>query len=209
MKKIKLKKKNKNNKWLSRHLNDEYFLKAKLFGYRSRSAFKLIQINERFNFFFKGANIIDLGAAPGGWSQVAKDYVKPNGKILGFDKLFIEPIDNIKFLQTDLNNIEKVENEVVSYFGSKVDIILSDMAPNTSGHKNTDHTRIISLAELAVNLLEKNLKKGGFFVCKIFQGGAQGELLLYLKSHLVNIKYIKPHASRKESTETYLCGIKK
>ena len=209
MKKIKLKKKNKSNKWLLRHLNDEYLLKAKINGYRSRSAFKLIQINKKFNFFFKDANVIDLGAAPGGWSQVANELVKPSGKILSFDKLVIEPIDGVKFIDLDLYNIDEVEREVKEYFGKKVDIILSDMAPNTTGHKNTDHTRIISLAELAINLTQNNLKKGGFFVCKIFQGGAQGELLLLLKNHFQNIKYYKPNASRQESTETYLCGIKK
>ena len=209
MKKVKLKKKNKSNNWLLRHLNDEYFLKAKLNGYRSRSAFKLIQINKKFNFFFKDANVIDLGAAPGGWSQVANELVKPSGKILSFDKLVIEPIDGIKFIDLDLYNIDEVEREVKKYFGKKVDIILSDMAPNTSGHKNTDHIRIISLAELAIRLTQKNLKKGGFFVCKIFQGGAQGELLSLLKKHFQNIKYFKPNASRQESTETYLCGIKK
>lgn len=210
MKKIKLKKnhKEKSNRWLKRHLNDSFYQEAKKRGLRSRSAFKLLQINEKFNFFFKGARIIDLGAAPGGWSQVAKKLSGPDGIVLGLDLLSIEPINGIKFLEGDINDF-KIHSQIKSHLNDKVDIILSDMAPNTSGHSQTDHLRIVNLAEIAVNFSEIFLKKDGFFVCKVFQGGAQGKLLEFMKNTLKDIKYMKPLASRKESSETYLFGIKK
>ena len=203
---VKLNKKQKNNKWLHRHLNDYFFIEAKKKGLRSRSSFKLIQINQKFNFFFKGANVLDLGAAPGGWSQVSRKLVGPKGKVLGIDKISIVPIDNIKFLKHDINDLDL---QVTKYFNQKVDILLSDMAPNTSGHKLTDHLKIIELVETAINCSNKFLKTDGFFVCKIFQGGAQGKLLELMKTSLKKIKYIKPLASRKESSEVYLFGIKK
>ena len=210
MKKIKLKRnhKEKSNKWLKRHLNDPFFHEAKKNGLRSRSAFKLLQINKKFNFFFKGAKIIDLGAAPGGWSQVAKTLSSPDGKVLGLDLLPIDPIDGIKILKGDINDFE-IQSEIKEYFNEKVDIILSDMAPNTTGHSQTDHLRIINLAEMAVSFTETFLKRNGFFVCKVFQGGAQGTFLDFMKNTIKDIKYMKPPASRKESPETYLLGIKK
>ena len=203
---VKLNKKQKNNKWLHRHLNDYFFIEAKKKGLRSRSSFKLIQINQKFNFFFKGANVLDLGAAPGGWSQVSRKLVGPKGKVLGIDKISIVPIDNIKFLKHDINDLDL---QVTKYFNQKVDILLSDMAPNTSGHKLTDHLKIIELVETAINCSNKFLKREGYFVCKIFQGGAQGKLLELMRNSLKKIKYIKPLASRKESSEVYLFGIKK
>lgn len=210
MKKIKLKRnhKEKSNKWLKRHLNDPFFREAKKNGFRSRSAFKLLQINKKFNFFFKGAKIIDLGAAPGGWSQVAKTLSSPDGQVLGLDLLPIDPMDGIKILKGDINDLE-IQSEIKEYFNEKVDIILSDMAPNTSGHSQTDHLRIINLAEIAVSFAETFLKRNGFFVCKVFQGGAQGILLDFMKNSIKDIKYMKPPASRKESSETYLLGVKK
>ncbi len=206
---IKLKrkqKKEKSNRWLYRHLNDHFFIEAKKKGLRSRSSFKLLQINERFNFFFKGAYVLDLGAAPGGWSQISRKLIGPKGKVLGIDKISIEPINDIKFLQLDINDLDLQVNE---YFNQKVDILLSDMAPNTSGHKLTDHLKIINLVETAIYCSNKFLRTNGFFVCKIFQGGAQGKLLELMRNSLKNIKYIKPLASRKASSEVYLFGIKK
>ncbi len=206
---IKLKrkqKKDKSNKWLERHLNDYFFIQAKKKGLRSRSSFKLMQINQKFNFFFKGASVLDLGAAPGGWSQISKKLVGRKGKVLGIDKISIEPINDIKFLKIDINDLDL---QVTEFFNQKVDILLSDMAPNTSGHKLTDHLKIIELVETAINCSDKFLKTDGFFVCKIFQGGAQGKLLELMKTSLKKIKYIKPLASRKESSEVYLFGIKK
>lgn len=208
MKKIKLKKNHKrenNNKWLLRHLNDEYYLKAKKIGYRSRSAFKLIQINEKFKIPFKNSNILDLGAAPGGWSQVASELSKPLGKVIGIDKIFIKPIDGISFVQSDIFDILLNKDLGISEF----DILISDMAPNTSGNKTTDHLRIINLIEKALEISIIKLKKNGFFVSKIFQGGAQGKLIDDLKKVFKEIKYFKPDASRKESSETYLIAKKK
>ena len=208
MKKIKIKKKNKKDtsvKWLSRHLNDEYFIKSKKLGYRSRSAFKLIQIYKKFNIHLQSAKVLDLGAAPGGWSQVSKKLSTPDSQIIGIDILPIKPIKGIEFLKCDI--LEFFENKVLEH--ERFDIVLSDMAPNTSGHKNTDHLRIINLVEIASEIANKTLKKDCYFICKIFQGGAQGKLNEDLKKNFNNIKYYKPEASRKESAETYLIAKKK
>lgn len=208
MKKVKLKnnkKKNSSAKWLSRHFNDEFFIKSKNLGYRSRSAFKLMQIHEKFNIPFKNAKILDLGAAPGGWSQVSKNLCGQNGQVIGIDILPIEPIEGIKFIKCDI--FEYFKDEVSEL--EKFDIVLSDMAPNTTGHKNTDNIRIINLVEIASNLANKYLKKNCFFVCKVFQGGAQGKLVEDLRKIFKNIKYFKPKASRQESSEMYLIAKKK
>ena len=210
MKKIKLKKnkKEKSNKWLSRHLNDIYYQEAKIKGYRSRSAFKLLQINKKFNLFFKGANVLDLGAAPGGWCQVAKELTSPKGLVFGIDKLEINKINGIDFFQGDISD-EAVKDKITDLDVGKFDVVLSDMAPNTTGHNTTDHIRIINLVEIAIEIADQYLKKNGFFVCKVFQGGAQGKLLEFMKLYIKEIKYFKPDASRIESPETYLIGKKK
>ena len=210
MKKIKLKKnkKEKSKKWLTRHFNDIYYQKAKIKGYRSRSAFKLIQINKKFDVFFKGANVLDLGAAPGGWCQVSRELIGSDGAVIGIDKLDIKKIDGIEFYKANIgDNIFKYE--LLNLNIKKFDVILSDMAPNTTGHGSTDHLRIINLVELAIDTANQYLKKNGFFVCKVFQGGAQGKLLEFMNLHIKEIKYFKPDASRKESPETYLIGKKK
>ena len=210
MKKIKLKKnkKEKSNKWLSRHLNDIYYQEAKKKGYRSRSAFKLLQINKKFNLFFKGANVLDLGAAPGGWCQVAKELIGSSGSVFGVDRLEINKINGIDFFQGDIND-EKIRFKITNLEVGKFDVVLSDMAPNTTGHNSTDHIRIVNLVEIAIDIADQFLKKNGFFVCKVFQGGAQGKLLEFMKLNIKDIKYFKPDASRKESPETYLIGKKK
>ncbi len=210
MKKIKLKKnkKEKSNKWLFRHLNDIYYQEAKKKGYRSRSAFKLLQINKKFNLFFKGANVLDLGAAPGGWCQVAKELIGSSGSVFGVDRLEIDKINGIDFFQGDIND-EKIRFKITNLEVGKFDVVLSDMAPNTTGHNTTDHIRIVNLVEIAIDIADQFLKKNGFFVCKVFQGGAQGKLLEFMKSNIKDIKYFKPDASRKESPETYLIGKKK
>ena len=211
MKKIKLKKnykKEKNTKWLIRHLNDEFFIKSKKEGYRSRAAYKLIQINEKFRIFRPGLNVLDLGAAPGGWCQVSQRLTFPKSKILGVDKLNINSIEGVKLLKGDVCE-PNTQNEISNFFSKKVDVILSDMAPNTTGNSLTDHIRIINLVEIALDLLEKFLAPNGYFVCKIFQGGAQGKLYKDMSLLIKNIKYFKPLASRKESSETYLVGLKK
>ena len=211
MKKIKINKKTikeKSSQWLRRHLNDEYYIKAKKKGFRSRSAYKLIQINEKYNLFGSVLNVIDLGAAPGGWCQVVSQMCEDKVNILGVDKIKIEPIDGVNFIQGDLLE-EKTFNNILKFFPKKVDILLSDMAPNTTGHEKTDHIRIVYLAEIALEMSKQILKKNGFFICKIFQGGAQGELLDDMKKNLVNIKYFKPKASRNQSSETYIIARKR
>ena len=208
MRKINLKKKfkDKSRKWIMRQMSDYYYLKSKKLGLRSRSAFKLIHINEKFNIFFNNANVLDLGSAPGGWVQIVKKNCK-NGKILGIDLLEIKKIDGVHFIKHDLQK-DDLTKDILCFFGEKVDIVLSDMAPNTIGHTKTDHLRIISLVETALDISEQVLKCSGIFVCKLFQGGAQNNLLKRIKKNFTNIKYYKPKSSRSESSETYLIGKK-
>ena len=188
-------------------MNDEFFLKSKREGYRSRSSFKLIQINEKFKIFNKNTkNILDLGSAPGGWLQVVKKHSNSKCKILGVDILSIEKIENVSFLKGDVFEKNNVNN---FFFNDPLDIILSDMSPNTSGNRSIDHLKIISLTESVLEIAEKLLKRDGFFICKIFQGGAQGELIKKISNIFKSIKYFKPKASRKESPETYIVGKKK
>ena len=186
-------------------MNDE-FLKIKREGYRSRSSFKLIQINEKFKIFNKNTkNILDLGSAPGGWLQVVKKHSNSKCKILGVDILSIEKIENVSFLKGDVFENNRGNN---FFFNDPLDIILSDMSPNTSGNRSIDHLKIISLTESVLEIAEKLLKRDGFFICKIFQGGAQGELIKKISNIFKSIKYFKPKLE-KESPETYIVGKKK
>ena len=212
MKRIKVEKKQKNkdsNRWLERHLNDEYVIKSKIDGYRSRSSYKLIQINKKFNFFKKSNNILDLGCSPGGWLQVSQKLAPKNSKILGVDKINLEFIPNVKFIKNDIFDDDVFEQIDTFFEGKKIDLILSDMSPNSSGNKKVDHLRIISLIEKVLDLSEYFLSKNGFLIAKIFQGGAQGDLIKKMKKTLSPIKYFKPKASRSESPETYLVAQKK
>ena len=212
MKRIKVEKKQKNkdsNRWLERHFNDEYVIKSKIDGYRSRSSYKLIQINKKFNFFKKSNNILDLGCSPGGWLQVSQKLAPKNSKILGVDKINLEFIPDVKFIQNDIFDDDVFEQIDTFFEGKKIDLILSDMSPNSSGNKKVDHLRIISLIEKVLDLSEYFLSKNGFLIAKIFQGGAQGDLIKKMKKTLSSIKYFKPKASRSESPETYLVAQKK
>ena len=212
MKRIKVEKKQKNkdsNRWLERHLNDEYVIKSKIDGYRSRSSYKLIQINKKFNFFKKSNNILDLGCSPGGWLQVWQKLAPKNSKILGVDKINLEFIPDVKFIKNDIFDDDVFEQIDTFFEGKKIDLILSDMSPNSSGNKKVDHLRIISLIEKVLDLSEYFLSKNGFLIAKIFQGGAQGDLIKKMKKTLSSIKYFKPKASRSESPETYLVAQKK
>ena len=212
MKRIKVEKKQKNkdsNRWLERHLNDEYVIKSKIDGYRSRSSYKLIQINKKFNFFKRSNNILDLGCSPGGWLQVSQKLAPKNSKILGVDKINLEFIPDIKFIKNDIFDDDVFEQIDTFFEGKKIDLILSDMSPNSSGNKKVDHLRIISLIEKVLDLSEYFLSKNGFLIAKIFQGGAQGDLIKKMKKTLSSIKYFKPKASRSESPETYLVAQKK
>ena len=208
--KFKLQKKHKKEsiKWLSRHINDEFVLKSKKEGFRSRSSYKLIQINEKFNFLNSSKNILDLGCAPGGWLQVSKKFSSVETKILGVDKLNIEAIPGVCFYQGDIFE-DKVINYIETFFKKKIDLIMSDMSPNSTGNKKVDHLRILSLVERVIFISNQLLQKDGFIIIKIFQGGMQGDLMNSMKKSLKNIKNFKPKASRKESPEMYLIAQKK
>lgn len=212
MKKIKVLKKQKNkdsNRWLERHLNDEYVIKSKIDGYRSRSSYKLIQINQKFKFFKNSYLILDLGCSPGGWLQVSQKLAPKNSKILGIDKINLKSIPNVKFLQNDIFD-DDIFDKIDSFFdGKKINLILSDMSPNSTGNKKVDHLRIVSLIEKVLDLSNYFLSKNGFLIAKIFQGGAQGDLIKKMNQTLSSIRYFKPKASRAESPETYLVAQKK
>lgn len=210
MKKIKLKKKNRSTtsyRWLQRHLNDEYVIKSKTEGFRSRSSYKLIEIEKKFKILSKSKNILDLGCAPGGWLQVARMLCPKDSNILGIDRIKIEKMEEVNFIEKDIFD-EDIFQIIKTNFNRKVDLVMSDMSPNSSGNKSVDHLRIISLVERVLEISKKILKPEGCLISKIFQGGAQGELIDSMRNELNNIKYFKPKASRKESAETYLIAKK-
>jgi 23S rRNA (uridine2552-2'-O)-methyltransferase len=192
--------------WLQRQLNDPYVARAKREGWRSRAAFKLLEIDEKYRLLHPGQRIVDLGAAPGGWSQAAAKKVKSvggQGKVVGIDLLDIEPIAGVDFAVQDF--LEPEAPEILkTMLGGEADGVLSDMAANTTGHKKTDHLRIIHLAELAADFSSEVLKSGGFFLCKLFQGGETGELVARLKRDYALVRHIKPNASRADSAELYV-----
>jgi len=190
-------------RWLVRQLNDPYVHAAKAQGYRSRAAFKLRELDGRFRLLRRGQKVLDLGAAPGGWTQVAVAKVGPSGRVVGLDRLPMEPIPGAVLIRGDLNDPETV-SRALAELGGPPDLILSDMAPNTTGHAATDHLRIVALAEAAARLALDCLAPGGAFVCKVFQGGAEREVLESLKRAFASVRHAKPPASRKESAETYL-----
>jgi len=188
-------------RWLSRQLNDPYVVAAKAQGWRSRAAFKLIELDERFHLIRPGMRVVDLGAAPGGWSQVA---VKQGAaSVVGVDLLPVDPIGGAAMLVGDFSDVE-VQDRLVEMLGGKADLVLSDMAPNTTGHGATDHLRIVALAEAAVAFALEVLAEGGGFVAKVFQGGAERTVLEALKRHFSSVRHAKPPASRKESSELYV-----
>ena len=190
-------------RWLARQLNDPYVRDAKAKGYRSRAAFKLIQLDDKFHFLKKGARVIDLGAAPGGWSQVAAQRAGAQGRVIAADILEIAPIAGVKVLRTDITDPDSAER-VAALLDGRADVVLSDMAAPTTGHRATDHLRTTALFEAALDVAEKLLKPGGSFVAKIFQGGASGELLARLKQLFAEVRHAKPLASRAGSVELYL-----
>ena len=193
--------KNSSTRWLQRQINDPYVRQAQSEGKRSRAAYKIIQIDEKFNIFKKGDSVLDLGAAPGSWTEVALE--KSGGLIVAVDILDMTDIKNALILKADLSE-ENSSNLIRKLNNEKFDIVLSDMAASTTGHKQTDHIRTQALAELAAIYAIEFLKPGGIFCAKVFQGGTHGELLLSLKNNFKSIKHFKPDASRKASPETYL-----
>lgn len=193
--------------WLQRQLNDPYVAQAKADGYRSRAAYKLIGINERQHLLRRGQRVVDLGAAPGGWSQVAAREVGStvaNPLVVGIDYLDMDPIDGVILLKKDFNDADAPQMLIDALGGHKADLVLSDMASPTTGHRATDHIRIMALVEIAADFAVQILAPGGAFVAKVFQGGTEHELLALLKRHFSTTMHAKPPASRSDSAETYL-----
>lgn len=192
--------------WLERQLNDPYVRAAKAKGYRSRAAFKLIELDDKFRFLKPRARVLDLGAAPGGWVQVAQARIGAGGKVVGADILAMEPIPGAELLVADLLDPE-TPARLKAALGGPADVVLSDMAAATTGHRATDHLRTVALIEAALDVAEDVLKPGGTFVGKVFQGGAAGELLTRIKQRFATVKHVKPPASRQESVELYLVAL--
>ena len=189
--------------WLKRQLNDPYVAAARAKGYRSRAAFKLLELDEKFHLLKKGAKVLDLGAAPGGWSQVA---VARGATVVAADVLDIEPIPGVTFFQADLTDPD-VPAMLKQALDGPADLVLTDMAAPTTGHRATDHIRTIALVEIALEVAEDTLKPGGAFVGKVFQGGSSNVLLARLKQAFREVKHVKPPASRSESVELYVVGL--
>jgi 23S rRNA (uridine2552-2'-O)-methyltransferase len=191
-------------RWLQRQLNDPYVAAAKRDGYRSRAAYKLIEINEKGQFLQSGDLVVDLGAAPGGWSQVAAQRVMPGGKVIAIDLLEMEPLPDVDVLQGDFLEDSGIAAVNAALEGRKANVVISDMAPATTGHRPTDHLRTVALAEAALDFACGVLAPGGTFVAKVFQGGAEREMLDLLKRAFATVRHVKPKASRPESPETYV-----
>ena len=191
--------------WLERQLNDPYVARAKREGYRSRAAFKLVEIDDKARFLKKGARVIDLGAAPGGWSQVAAKRVGApgQGRVVAIDLLAMDALAGVDFVQLDFLD-PSAPAKLKAMLGGGADVVLSDMAANATGHRKTDHIKIVALVEAASEFAREVLEPGGTFLAKVLQGGAEGELLAHLKRDFKSVKHIKPPASRSDSAELYL-----
>jgi 23S rRNA (uridine2552-2'-O)-methyltransferase len=197
--------------WLERQLNDPYVARARREGFRGRAAFKLIEIDDKHHLLRKGARVIDLGAAPGGWSQVAAKRIgvaegkggETGGKIVAIDVLAMPPIPGVAFLQLDFLD-PRAPDQLKQMLGGPADLVLSDMAANATGHSRTDHLKIMALAEAAAEFTGEVLSPGGAFLCKVLQGGTEASLLAALKRDFAAVKHLKPAASRTDSAELYL-----
>ena len=192
--------------WLERQLNDPFVAKAKADGYRSRAAYKLIEIDDKRRLLKPGGRIVDLGAAPGGWAQVAAERVKSRdgqGRVIGIDLLAIEPIAGVEFRIMDFHE-DGAPALLKEWLAGRADGVMSDMAANATGHRKTDHLRIVGLAELAIEFACDVLAPGGFFLAKVFQGGSEGTLLARLKQDFAEVRHLKPKASRAGSAEMYV-----
>ena len=189
--------------WLQRQLNDPYVRAAQAAGLRSRAAFKLKELDEKFKLLKPGSRVVDLGAAPGGWTLVAGAILGDRGKLVALDILPMDPLPGAIVLLGDFQN-PATEQAVLEALAGPADLVMSDMAPNTTGHNATDHLRIVGLAELALDFALKVLAPGGAFVAKVLQGGSAKELLDLLKTNFASVKHAKPPASRKDSAELYV-----
>src|SRR3984885_12108376 len=189
--------------WLERQLSDPYVARAKREGLRSRAAFKLAEIDDKHRVLKPGSCVVDLGAAPGGWSEIAARRVGTKGRVIALDILDLKPIPGVEFINLDFLD-EAAPQRLKTLLGGKADVVLSDMAANTSGHRQTDHLRIMALAEAAALFAREVLANGGTFVCKVLQGGTEAALLAGLKRDFESVKHVKPPASRTDSAELYL-----
>lgn len=197
-------------KWLQRQINDPYVSEAKRLGYRGRAAFKIMQLDDQFHFFKPGKRVVDLGCAPGGWSQVAVKRVqsKPeNPLVVGMDLLPADPIEGAKLVQMDFTLDDAPEKLKELLNGHYADIVMSDMAANTTGVHQLDHLRIMNLLEMAYDFALEILNPGGVFIAKIFQGGTENQFLAGMKQHFKIVKHAKPDASRKDSSEVYVVAL--
>ena len=194
-------------RWLTRQLNDPYVEEAKRRGYRSRAAFKLAEIDDKHHLLRTGMSVVDLGAAPGGWSQISAQRVQlmaGKGRVIAVDVLEMEPISGVTALNLDLTDSESAGRIRDALNGKKADLVLSDMHAPATGHKQTDHLRIMGLVEAALDLAEEILAPGGAFLCKVLQGGAGKELVARLNRSFAKVRHVKPKASRAESAEMYV-----
>ena len=192
--------------WLERQLNDPYVARAKREGYRSRAAYKLAEVDDKHRFLKPGAKVVDLGAAPGGWSQVAAKRVgaaQGRGRVVAIDLLAMDAIPGVEFVQLDFLD-PRAPEQLQRLLGGPADVVLSDMAANATGHRQTDHLKIMALVEAAAEFARQVLKPGGVFVAKVLQGGTEASLLAVLKRDFSSVKHIKPAASRSDSAELYL-----
>lgn len=196
-------------RWLERQLNDPYVAAAKSEGYHSRAAYKLIEMNDELGIFKPGMKVVDLGAAPGGWTQVVCDIVKPGengGKVVAIDYLEMKPVAEAEFFLMDFTD-DEAPDVLKNAIGGKAHVVMSDMAPPTMGHKQTDHIRIMALAELAYDFAKDILLPDGVFLAKVFQGGAERDFLNLLKKDFQKVKHVKPPASRADSAEMYVVAL--
>ena len=204
----KTKRAKKSRTWVIKQHRDQFFKKAKVLGYKSRAAFKLIELNNKFNFIKKNSNLLDIGSTPGGWSQVASKIIT-NGKILAVDITPMEKIDNVIFLKNDFSD-DKIQEKILKTFKDKIDVIVSDMAENTTGNKTIDSIRTNGLCVDVINFSLKALTKKGSLVCKLFMGEDFLEVKNLAKKNFKNVYFFKPESSRSESKETYIiCSLLK
>ena len=203
------KRKSSSTRWIGRQLNDPYVLETQKRGYKSRAAFKLLQIDEKYKFLAPGLSVVDLGCAPGGWLQIASQKVSSivgKEKVVGVDLLPTEDIPGSISIIGDISD-RIISEKLIQIIGAKPNIIMSDMAANTTGHRQTDHIRTTYLLETALDFAIENLKKNGVFLAKCFKGGAEIEALSLMRKHFSKVNHIKPDASRKESVEGYVIAI--
>lgn len=197
---------NSSARWLHRQLNDPYVARAREEGWRSRAAFKLLEMDDKFHLLAPGHRVVDLGCAPGGWAQVAVQRVGDKGKVVGCDLLEVKPIPGADLVVLDFMADDAPER-MKQLLGGKAHLVMSDMAANTTGHAETDHLRIIHLCELAYDFAKQVLAVGGAFVCKVRQGGTEGDLLKTMRQDFTSVKHAKPASSRQDSAESYVVAM--